>query len=562
MTTTDASPLLKIVSHVSRDILQSAQSFRTLEAAIWEYVVNSLQYLDPGVVANVEVTLDTKARTVRIADNGTGMDVEGLSHFFTMHGENRERRRGVPGRGKFGTGKSAAFGIGNVMRVDTVHAEVRQRVYLDRQMIEAADGSSIALRFEVRDEPAPGVANGTTITIEDVRVKLKREPVVALIERHLSAFAAASPVVAVNGRVCEIARPQFTVTRVFTPNEALAAKTGPVTLTVWAAVAPLEPEHRGVQISVGAGNLVAIETAGVDSKEYGNRLFGELDCPALDDPAYDPVAAYGSNRDLVLNKAHPVAMAVTAFIGASLEQVRAELVEEGRKARTDAEAKRLQATTSAIEEIINADLGAMRDRLENPLGNIRKRTPLPASAAGDEPDETSLTPDPDGTQTGVVAGTLGSNETETDPNPAPEPGGSGTDPHPGGETASPAGTADPEGPEPLAPAGGTGRDRPRGGLSVVPGHLGGEYDRYHWDKESRVITINLDHPVVLAARSVQDDEIAFRRLCYEIAFTAYAIALTDLQLERDAAMDAQDAMYEVRQALRRVWRQAEVLYAP
>lgn len=553
---------LKIVSHVGRDILQSAQSFRTLEAAIWEYIVNSLQYLDPGVIADVDVVLDAKARLVRVIDNGSGMDVDGLQHFFTMHGENRERRRGVPGRGKFGTGKSAAFGIGRVLRVDTVRDQVRQTVYVDRQMIEEADGDAIPLRFEARDEPAPGVANGTTITIEDVAVKLKREPVVSLIERHLTAFAGSGPVVKVNGRVCEIARPQFTVSKQFTAAGPIADKTGPVTLTVRAAVAPLEAEQRGVQVTVGTGNLVAIETAGVDTKEYGNRLFGEVDCPALDDPAYDPVSAYAANRDLTLNKAHPVALALTAFIGASLEQVRAELVEDGRKARADAEAKRLRATTSAIEEILNADLGAMRDRLEDPLGNVRRRTPLPAPAAGDEPDDTSFTPAPGGEQPGTTDGILGTAEVDFPPNPEPTPTTPrGDGPDDGGDMASPAGRPDSAGEETLTPAGGKGTNRPRGGLAVETDHLGVDYDRYHWDKASRVIIINLDHPVVTAARAVGDDEAAFRRLCYEIAFTAYAIALTDLQLERDAAMDAQDAMYEVRQALGRVWRQAEALYA-
>ena len=49
-------------------------------------------------------------------------------------------------------------------------------------------------------------------------------------------------------------------------------------------------------------------------------------------------------------------------------------------------------------------------------------------------------------------------------------------------------------------------------------------------------------------------------LCYEIAFTQYAIALADLQLERDAATDASDAMFEVREALSRVWSGAASLY--
>lgn len=529
---------------------------------MWEYVVNSLQYVDPATVPQVDVVLDVKARTITISDNGSGMDHAGLEHFFTMHAENRERRKGVPGRGKFGTGKSAAFGIGTALTVETVRDETRQVVYVDYDMIKAADGADVPLEFKVVDEPVHGVPNGTTITISGVAVKLTREPVVSLIERHLSAFRTGSPVVAVNGRVCEILRPQATVTRTFTPAANLAEKLGDITLTILAAVAPLEAGHRGVQVTVGQGNLVAIEAAGVDAKEYGNRLFGEVDCPALDDPQYEPISAYGNNRDLLLNKTHPVAMALTAFIGASLEQVRSELVEEAKKARADADAQRLKATTNAIASLLNADLLAMRDRLEAPLGNIRQRTPLPASAAGPDADETSKAVDPEGEEPGVHNGTLGTNEGTGDPNPEPEATPDTTpDQHPGGDPASPAGTADPQGTDRVTPAGGKGQARPRGGMQVETGHLGKDYDRSHWDKEARAITINLDHPVVQAARAVEDAEATFRRLCYEIAFTAYAVALADLQLERDPAMDASDAMYEVRAALTRVWRHAEALYA-
>ena len=134
---------LKIKTHVGRDILQSAQLFKTPEAAVWEYVVNSLQYVDPGVVPLVEVTLDVKAKRITIADNGSGMDLDGLRHFFTMHGENQQRRKGVPGRGKFGTGKAAAFGIGTKLEVSTTRNGKRQTVHVDRDAIEAAEGDAV-----------------------------------------------------------------------------------------------------------------------------------------------------------------------------------------------------------------------------------------------------------------------------------------------------------------------------------------------------------------------------------------------------------------------------------
>ena len=83
---------INVVSHVGRDIIQSAQLFRTPEAAVWEYVVNSLQYVDQGTVPQVRVTVDVPAKKITIEDNGSGMDLDGLQHFFTMHGENKERR--------------------------------------------------------------------------------------------------------------------------------------------------------------------------------------------------------------------------------------------------------------------------------------------------------------------------------------------------------------------------------------------------------------------------------------------------------------------------------------
>ena len=35
--------------HVGRDVLAQAAQFKTEAASVWEYVVNSLQYVDPGV---------------------------------------------------------------------------------------------------------------------------------------------------------------------------------------------------------------------------------------------------------------------------------------------------------------------------------------------------------------------------------------------------------------------------------------------------------------------------------------------------------------------------------
>src|SRR5260370_35070138 len=106
-----AQPQLKVTSHVGRDLLASAASFKNEAVVVWEYVVNGLQYVDPGVSPRIQVTVLPGGKGISIADNGTGMSIPVLERFFQMHGENLERQAGRPGRGKFGTGKSAAFGL-------------------------------------------------------------------------------------------------------------------------------------------------------------------------------------------------------------------------------------------------------------------------------------------------------------------------------------------------------------------------------------------------------------------------------------------------------------------
>jgi hypothetical protein len=56
------------------------------------------------------------------------------------------------------------------------------------------------------------------------------------------------------------------------------------------------------------------------------------------------------------------------------------------------------------------------------------------------------------------------------------------------------------------------------------------------------------------------DDIAFRRLSYEIAFGQYALAVSQEFLKRDPDLTADDVLYEVRDTLRRITRRAANLY--
>ena len=138
---------LYVRSHVSRDLLQSAALFKNDHLAAWEYVSNGLQYVDPGVSPVVRVKLDNKKKRIAINDNGRGMSFADLQNFFVMHGENVDRKAGRVGRGMFGTGKSAAFGIAETLVVTTVREGKRTKVSLARTDIEGmSDDSPIPVK--------------------------------------------------------------------------------------------------------------------------------------------------------------------------------------------------------------------------------------------------------------------------------------------------------------------------------------------------------------------------------------------------------------------------------
>lgn len=544
---------IAVTSHVGRDILQSAQLFRTVEAAVWEYVVNALQYVDAGQRPKVMVTIDTKERRIQIADNGRGMDANGLKHFFTMHGENLDRQRGAPGRGIFGTGKSAAFGIGTRLEVATVRSGVRNVVELARQAIDGSDGATIPTNWLIQDEPAPDVANGTVVTIDGISAKrMGTDPLIRLIERQLGFWRAQDPAVFVGPHQCVAWQPDLdeTKTQTFEPPISMKDQLGETKLTIKVARIPLPVEYRGIAITAGPANVVAMETAGVDTKDHGNYLFGEVDVPALEKPAYDgTVTAYDASRSMRLNYDHPVAAALLGFIGSSMEHIRQILVDEARQVRKQADAQRLAKEAEQIAQLLNEDLKDVNDRIGE-MHNLKKRAHAVANTGGDEGDD----------EPAFIEGTEQAGTVE-DPIPVERSDdGDGKAWGGGGATAD----ADPKGKDRVDETGSKGqKKRKSGGLRVEYLHLGADEERSHYDPDQSIIIINLDHAMVTAALKLDGNEAstAFRRLSYEIAMTEYAMVVAKRLYVMDPGLSGDDVLFEVRDALRRVTGKAAGLYA-
>jgi hypothetical protein len=370
---------------VGRDLLQSAALFKHEHSVVWEYVANGLEYIEPGVNPTVKVTVDTKNHKIRISDNGRGMTFSDLHRFFQMHGENIDRKKGAPGRGLFGTGKSAAFGIANTLRVTTVRDRLRSKVELTRSAISSKDADRHVPVTILENSQHTGEPNGTSIEIEAIQLKrIDPNSIIRHIERHIAHWPNAT--VFVNTHKCEFVEPPVgAVHLVRSKGTLFEAALGDVELKIKVAKAPLEEELQGIAIISGA---VWHETslAGSERKPFANYIFGTMDVPAL---AADrsPISPFDMSRSMRLNPRNEVVARIYGFIGSNVERVRIDLERQDRERRQAAEAKKLEKEASAIAEIINKDFVEWKTQIRKVTAQFSGRTDVFSGTAlgSDEP---------------------------------------------------------------------------------------------------------------------------------------------------------------------------------
>lgn len=533
------APVLKVTSHVGRDLLQSAQLFRHEHVVVWEYVSNGLQYKDPGTKPTVVVKIDPKARKLRISDNGRGMLMEDLRHYFQMHAENLDRKQGKPGRGRFGTGKSAAFGIANSLTLTTVQNGKRSKVRLTRQEIEAKpEGDEIPVKI-LENEVPTNAPNGTLVEIEEIFLKtLDISSVIRYIERSIARWPDAS--VLVNNHECEFSEPDVArEARFSTKGTEYAKLLGDTTLVVKVAKAPLDDEFRGIAI---LANGVWHETtlAGCDRKPFSEYLFGEFDVPALENDTFS-IPAFDMSRSMKLNPRNEIVADIIRFIGVNLEQIRKELERQDRERRKNDDQKALQRQGSKIADLINGHFKEWSTKLKNTMAKAGVGKDLLSAKERENSDPTGLVFG-DQLPAVVVESDLHLSDFPPGPEPHPRP----STPPVEADEAALENLAKP-GPRPKKP-------RSAGGFTVDFEHIGVNEKRAKYSRETRTIWINLDHPRVAmeatkaGGQSFVDDP-QFLRMAYEIAFTEYAIVLAQELSTNDFYFDPQDALVELRQTI-------------
>jgi hypothetical protein len=539
---------LFVKSHVTRDLLQNAALFKSDKVVVWEYVSNGLQYVGSGTNPLVKVALDSKKKRISIKDNGRGMDMRGLQNFFVMHGENIDRKEGRPGRGRFGTGKSAAFGIAEVLRITTVRNGKRSKVELKRSEVERMTSDAPIPVEILEDETPTSSANGTLVEIEGIHLRsLDQGGIIRYIERHL-AKSPKNATVLVNNHECEFTEPPIASEHRFNPEGANAALLGDIELVVKVSKLPLEDDLRGISIfSHGVWHETTL--AGSEGREMAQYIFGEVDVPKLDEDK-SPIDAFDVSRSMRLNPENDLVRAIHAFVGMKIEEVRRALLEAEKRRRAEEDAKKLAQQASEIARVINEDFDAFRQRVAKVRARSRGSSDLDQNAPTGGEEENDL----------IFGAEVPANQTLPEGGPGGvKGGGKGTETSNQNPTVE---AADSSAPKLGRGVGGTGTKRkPAGGFDVKFREMGEAAYRAQYISDERTIYINLQHPQVAAALgNASVDEPLFRRLAYEIAFFEYTVALAQEMIRAGACYDLTDPVFEIREAMNRLARKGAALY--
>lgn len=460
---------LQLVTHVGRDVLANAAHFATVPKAVYEYVSNSIDATAPGRPCTVRVTIATVGprRRIEIADDASGMSREQLRSFFTMHGENAWRRAGRKVRGRFGTGKIAAFGRADRLRVDTVQDGLRNVAELARADLEAAEaGRPVVVREVVVEEPVDA-CDGTVVTIEDLHrgTRADRAEIVRYLQRQLGRHLVRHNVIVEGERVGYVG-PEAREEHRFPAPESVAAVAGPLELVVKVAARPLAEEENGIAVLCD-GYLNAMTLAGVEGKQEAQYLFGEVEAAALDDDDA-PVPAFLSTRDLTLNPWNPIVAELVPWMRTCLEGVRRELVRRAGERRRAAEEQELSRLSTEIGSLLNTIYRGERTRV---VAAAPAPEPQPAPAVEPEPaaEERPRAPRSD---RGIPRGPR---PPRADPAAPPEPAAAAMPAFDGERSA-------------LGPR-----------IEVAFRHSGETSPRAFYVAEERGIVVNLDHPEAAAS---------------------------------------------------------------
>lgn len=532
-------------AHVPRAVLATAAEFGDVPRSIAEYIWNSFQYkrdkTAPAVVT-IRFGRSGSERWFEVEDfpNGAGMDLAGLQRFFTMHAPNEDRLKGEAGRGQYGTGKAAAFGVGSELIVYSVRSGIANEIRLSKEKLLALASTYpcdyLPLEHTIVEQPVPNGSerNGTRVRVTGINSLFDEQNVVRNTIRIFMRVLDFNELLWEQkpGRTVRLIRqkPTTVLERKYQNSPETSGLIGAVTLHLSATEYDLPKQESGVVITTVGGSVLESNYINVSKRRtvVDKRILGEIDVPLLDTPDRLGLPATTQARRLEMNRESERVQALLTWIDRCLDDFR-EAVE--------------QMLSSAVAEEDRAVLGAISGAFEHVLNAQYQKFMRDYSARMNLPKVSALAPF---AGTGATAG------------------GAPTDNGSGGSVfvSSPEGDSrvlpDETGPLELATAGrnlGTGGTAPgtqgtvkakedpagapasekrrgekkaRGGRSLRVAYLGlgPPSPRAYFDGEG-TFTINKDHPDF---RGLETRDTEFMRRSAEAIAVVYAESVVELRI--------------------------------
>jgi len=296
---------------------------------------------------------------------------------------------------------------------------------------------------------------------------------------------------------------------------------------------PLDKERAGIDV---LSKRIWHETyLGTVEEDIARRIFGEVDMPILEEK-YDreKIPPFDNTRNMTLNLSNPLVATLLGWVDECLHEVARELARQEKERKASEEAKRLTKQARALEKLLNDDFRCLQMELEKIRRVARTREyavieDLVPGSGAIQTDYQMGGPEHGGGRSGEIAG----------PGEEERPGLSLL---PGDEKGSPSKTSE--------------RKQLRSTFHIDYRHEEERSPRSHYERESRTIVINLDHPQITrsARESGGIDGKQFQEMTREVAFVEYAIALGTETERKDEYYGASQALFDILETINRVSR--------
>ena len=524
-----------MTTHAGRSLLQETARFSNEGKAVGEYVKNSWQYTDHDPTVEIIVNQDNKS--IRIQDNSNGMDLNDIKRrFLVLHQENIERAKGKIGRGEYGTGKIAALGIGEILRVRTVRNKKINEFEIRRSDCKAAiSEKEVKVHWKKENEDTQE-DNGTIIDILKFRQKrkisinnikdfLESKTLTETVYKHkINLFLQAE----------KLEKKEIPYSDKFLVNTDGEFKKiiGDAKLTIKVATRKLDENERGVKVFTKGIYKAFIKNP---SARYNEFIFGECDCDKLIDENQDP-PIFDSSRREELNEDNDLARKFKEFVIIEVDKVRKKLEKEANAKRDKEKEEALKKEAEKMKDFFNSDYKeqelAFQKRAAKAKGNIdEKNKDLPSL----------------GEQKIVIGNDFNVNLVDGDDN-AGVYDGKGNEGGEGGNSQGKEGGKLEKTDLDSKYKGKYRQTKKRksgGGFNIDFDNLGVDSYRAKYEDDIRTIVINLDHPFLKKIEEMTGGDrnsTKYMRPAWEAAAFEYAYATTTQKRDSGHVEDDSDAV--------------------